>query len=340
MEFNLEKMLRPHLKSALVYTNTRPTESSDGLIYLDSNESPVGKYNRYPDGEQKALKGKLAAINGVSADRLFMGNGSDELIDLLMRIFCEPGSDTIMCLDPSFSMYEVYADFNNLKIEKLRLNGSFQLDKEVFDQCVSETSAKILFICSPNNPTGNSIEDLAYFISKFEGLVVIDEAYIEFSPNDSATKLLVQFPNLVVLKTLSKAHGMAGLRLGVGFASPEIARLITRLKPPYNISSESQRIAAEELDDGMKFNKNVGLILSEKAKLVDALEQIRAVKKVYASHANFLLVEFADADEVYRILIKNQILTSLRHPGIPNCIRITVGNPEENLKLISILTKI
>src|SRR5690606_8265670 len=148
------------LISALVYTNTRTTESSDGLIYLVANESPGAKFNRYPDGEQKAMKGKMAAINGVSADRLFMGKGSDELIDLLMSMFCEPGSDSIMCLDISFSMYEVYADFNNLKIEKLRLNGSFQLDKEVFDQCLSQTSAKILFICSPNNPTGNSIEEI------------------------------------------------------------------------------------------------------------------------------------------------------------------------------------
>lgn len=337
MEFNMENLVRPHLRNSLGYQTTRPAVNTGDSLYLDANESPFGKYNRYPDGQQSLLKARLSEINGVPEDRIFMGNGSDELIDLLLRIFCVPCTDSIMCLEPSFSMYEINADFNNLKVEKLTLSSEFQLDLEEFANKIADTSAKILFICSPNNPTGNSIENLPYLIQNFPGIVVVDEAYIEFSPNESATKLLDKFPNLIVLKTLSKAYGMAGLRLGVGFASTEIAALVTRLKPPYNISSESQRIAIEELSNIRIFKNNIEKILVEKTALERALQNFQSVKKVFPSDANFLLVEFEDATKVFEVLVQNKIFTSLRHPGIDNCIRITVGSWEQNLKLIYIL---
>lgn len=337
MKFNLEILVRSHLRNSLGYQNTRPAVDSGDFLYLDANESPFGKYNRYPDGQQSLLKTRLSKINGVAEDRIFMGNGSDELIDLLLRIFCEPGTDSIMCLDPSFSMYEIYGDFNNLKVEKLALSSEFQIDVEEFTNKIADTSAKILFICSPNNPTGNCIENLPYLIQNFPGIVVVDEAYIEFSPNESATKLLDKFPNLIVLKTLSKAYGMAGLRLGVGFASTEITSLVTRLKPPYNISSESQRIAIEELSNIGVFTNNIEEILLEKTALETALQNFVIVKKVFPSDANFLLVEFTEAARVHKALVQNKIFTSLRHPGIDNCIRITVGSREQNLKLMNIL---
>lgn len=340
MEFNLENLIRAHLRNALVYENNRPLENSSGAMYLDANESPFGSYNRYPDGQQRVLKARLSVLNGVSDDRIFMGNGSDELIDLLMRIFCEPEKDSIMCLDPSFSMYEIYANFNHLKIEKLTLNSDFQLDLNEFTTKIVKTEAKILFVCSPNNPTGNSIENLEFLIQSFPGLVVVDEAYIEFSPNESATKYLEQYPNLIVLKTLSKAYGMAGLRLGIGFASTEIATLISRLKPPFNTSSVSQQIAEERLVNVEALKKNIEVILQEKEILASRLESLDIVQKVFPSDANFLLVRFKNASDIYRTLLDNAIYTSLRHPGIENCIRITVGSKTENLKLITILNQI
>lgn len=340
MEFNLNKMIRPHLAGVKSYQTLRDSYIDKKPVYLDANENPFGQFNRYPDGDPIQLKKKLAEINHAKTENLFLGNGSDELIDLTMRIFCEPSKDSIIIMNPSFVMYEIYAKMNNLQVERLQLNSGFQLEKDTFLNTISRSQAKVLFLCSPNNPTGNSIDDLEFYIQNFNGIVVVDEAYIEFSPYDSAVKLLNKYPNLIVLKTLSKAFGMAGLRIGVGFASAEIASLFIQLKPPYNISSESQRLALEQLNRVEEIQNNIGFILEEKEKLKKGLKQIKEVLKIFPSDANFFLIEFKDAQLIYQKLLAKNILTSLRHPNLKDCLRISVGTSQENSELLKVLSEI
>lgn len=340
MEFNLNKMIRPHLVGVKSYQTLRDSYINKQAVYLDANENPFGEFNRYPDGDPIKLKKKLAEINLAKTENLFLGNGSDELIDLTMRIFCEPAKDSILIMNPSFVMYEIYAKMNNLQVEKLQLNSDFELEKDKFLDTVSKSQAKVLFLCSPNNPTGNSIDDLEFYIQNFSGIVVVDEAYIEFSPNDSAVKLLNKYPNLIVLKTLSKAFGMAGLRIGVGFASAEIVSFFIQLKPPYNISSESQKLALEQLNNIEQIQNNIKFILEEKEKLKEGLDQINEVVKIYSSDANFFLIEFKDAQLIYQKLLDKNILTSLRHPNLKNCLRISVGTAQENSELLKVLSEI
>ncbi|MEC5158117.1 histidinol-phosphate transaminase [Chryseobacterium sp. MP_3.2] len=340
MEFNLNKMIRPHLAGVKSYQTLRDSFLDKKVVFLDANENPFGEFNRYPDGDPIQLKMKLAEINQSKTENLFLGNGSDELIDLTMRIFCEPTKDSILIMDPSFVMYEIYAKMNNVKVEKLQLNSDFELKKDSFLNTISKSQAKVLFLCSPNNPTGNSIDDLEFYIQNFTGIVVVDEAYIEFSPEDSAVNLLSKYPNVIVLKTLSKAFGMAGLRIGVGFASPEIASLFIQLKPPYNISSESQRLALEQLQNLEELKNNISIILNEKENFRVGLETISSATKIFPSDANFFLIKFKDAELVYQKILKENILTSLRHPALKNCLRISVGTADENSKLLSALSQI
>ena len=340
MKFNLNNIIRPHLARMKSYQTLRDSYIDKQAVYLDANENPFGEFNRYPDGDPIQLKKKLAEINLAKTENLFLGNGSDELIDLTMRIFCEPAKDSIMIMNPSFVMYEIYAKMNNLQVEKLQLNSDFQLEKDKFLNTVSKSQAKAFFLCSPNNPTGNMIADLEFYIQNFNGIVVVDEAYIEFSPEISAVSLLAKYPNLIVLKTMSKAFGMAGLRIGVGFASAEIASLFIQLKPPYNISSESQKLALEQLNNLEVLKNNISIILKEKEKLKIGLEQINQVVKIFPSDANFFLVEFEDAELIYQKLLDKNILTSLRHPNLKNCLRISVGTAEENSELLKVLSEI
>lgn len=340
MEFNLNKMIRPHLVGVKSYQTLRDSYINKQAVYLDANENPFGEFNRYPDGDPIQLKKKLAEIKHAKTENLFLGNGSDELIDLTMRIFCEPTKDSIMIMNPSFVMYEIYAKMNNLQVEKLQLNSDFELEKGKFLNTISTSQAKVLFLCSPNNPTGNSIDDLEFYIQNFNGIVVVDEAYIEFSPQDSAVKLLNKYPNLIVLKTLSKAFGMAGLRIGIGFASAEIASLFIQLKPPYNISSQSQTLAFEQLNNIEKIQNNIKFILEEKEKLKEGLDQINEVVKIYSSDANFFLIEFKEAQLIYQKLLDKNILTSLRHQSLKNCLRISVGTAQENSELLKVLSEI
>lgn len=340
MEFNLEKLVRPNILELKPYKSLREDFVDENLILLEANENPFGEFNRYPNSKSAKLKEKLAQIYKVNSEQLFIGNGSDELIDLLIRAFCEPTKDSILVMDPSFVMYEFYAKVNNVKVEKLNLNQDFEIEKDDFEEKIKNSNCKILFLCSPNNPTGNSIENLDYFISKFEGIIIVDEAYIEFSNQKSSTYLLEKFPNLVILKTLSKAYGMAGLRIGIGLASKEIASLVNTMKPPYNVSSFSQEKALEALNDNSTFEKNKELILKEKGVLKEELLKLKIIKKVFPSDANFFLIEFEDAEKVYQYLMKKNILTSLRHPSLENCLRINVGKPEENLKLIETLKQL
>lgn len=340
MEFNLEQLVRPNILQLKPYNSLRDNLAEKNIILLEANENPYGNYNRYPDSKSLKLRQKLSKKNNIDADQIFIGNGSDELIDLIIRAFGIPGKDSILMMNPSFVMYEFYAKVNDLGVEKLELDNNFEINKDLFESKIKETSAKLLFLCSPNNPSGNSVDNIEYFISKFDGIVVVDEAYIEFSDNASAVSLLSKYPNLIVLKTLSKAYGMAGLRVGIGFSSKEIADLILTIKPPYNLSSESQKLALEQLEDSESYDRNLKTILDQKEKLFADLSDLKYIKKIFPSDANFFLIEFEDADLIYNKLLEENILTSLRHPSILNCLRINVGTPEENSQLISVLKKI
>lgn len=336
-EFNLKKFVRPNLLNIKPYRALRDSENFDQPVYLEANENPFGQYNRYPDSGQTELKKKLAELKGVSPENLTIGNGSDELIDLLMRTFCRPEIDKILLPVPSFSMYSFYAALNDVDTVDLNLTSSFQINKGYFLAKTRTQKFSMLFLCSPNNPTGNSLDDIEFFISNFKGIVVVDEAYIEFSEKDSVAKLVEEYPNLVVLQTLSKAYGMAGLRIGMAITSPEIAALLNILKPPYNVSSQSQETAIEILSDKEILYDNIQKILREKEKMQKAFQDFRFVKKVYRSDANFFLVEFTNASLVHEFLVSEQILTSKRTSDVPNCLRINVGTAAENQRLFKAL---
>ncbi|MGS0748789.1 histidinol-phosphate transaminase [Halpernia sp. GG3] len=340
MEFKLENLVRPNILDLKPYNSLRESFSDDDLVLLEANENPFGEFNRYPDSKSLKLRQKFAEINEVNVAQIFIGNGSDELIDLIIRAFGIPEKDSIMVMNPSFVMYEFYGKVNGLKVEKLDLNEDFQIDKADFDEKLKTSKAKLLFLCSPNNPTGNSIDNIDYFISNFNGIVVVDEAYIEFSKEISAVKLLTKYPNLIILKTLSKAFGMAGLRIGIGFASKEIADLIMTMKPPYNVSSQNQNKALENLLNLEIYNVNLVSIFSEREQLKSELLKLKFIKKIYPSDANFFLIEFEKVELVYNKLLENKILTSLRHPSLANCLRISVGSSEENESLITVLKSI
>lgn len=340
MKFNINEIVRPHLVGIQSYKSLRNSYLAEEMMFLDANENPFGAFNRYPDAEHLELRAKLAEINRVSMEKIFLGNGSDDLIDMAIRIFCEPQKDSIMVFDPSFVMYEISAKINNVAVEKINLDKDFQLNKAEFEEALSNTQAKILFLCSPNNPTGNSIDDLEFFIKSFNGIVIVDEAYIEFSPNESAVRLLEKYPHLIVLKTLSKGYGMAGLRIGVGIASTEIASFFNQCKAPFNINSQSQLLALTQLENAENLQKNIKIILEEKEKVRIGLEKLNFVVKIFPSDANFFLIEFKDAELVYQTLLKAKIMTSLRHPGLKNCLRLNIGTAEENKVLLNVLSTI
>jgi histidinol-phosphate aminotransferase len=338
--FDLKKLVRKNILNLKPYVSFRDESKLQNAVYLDANESPFGKLNRYPDSTQKDLKQKLSLFKNISVDKIALGNGSDELIDLIIKIFCEPKVDTIMVMNPSFSMYSFYAEINETHVIKLDLDENFQIKKELFLKISQENGTKIFFICSPNNPTGNTIENIEFYLENFNGIVVVDEAYIEFSNQPSAINLLRKYSNLIVLQTFSKAWGMAGARVGTAYASSEIIQLINKIKPPYNVNSMSQEEVSEALDNVQNFESNIREILTEKEWLERELKNIKAISKIYPSDANFFLTEFNDAENVYQNLINSQILTSKRSPQIKNCIRITVGTRAENEKLLAVLKNI
>lgn len=337
MENRIEKYVRPNILALKPYISFRDTFDTSTYTKLDANENPFGDYNRYPDSTQKALKEKLSAIKNVPTTQFAIGNGSDELIDLIIKIFCRPKEDKIAVINPSFAMYEFYASVNENEVIELDLDENFQLTKEEFLAKTKDSGAKVLFICSPNNPTGNSISDLEYYIQNFDGIVVIDEAYIEFSKQGSILPQLQKYDNLIILQTLSKAWGMAGLRIGMAFASEFIISLFTRTKSPYNISAVNCEKALLGLEQIEKFESNLAYLNRQKEQMYEALSQIKTVTKIYPSDANFFLIELNQAEEIYPQLIENKILTSKRFPSIPNALRINVGTEEENQKLINTL---
>lgn len=340
MKNKIEKLVRPNILSLQPYISFRDTFNSDDWVKLDANENPFGDYNRYPDSTQKKLKERVSQIKNVPASQIAIGNGSDELIDLIIKIFCQPSQDAVMVMKPSFAMYEFYANINQNKVIHLDLNSNFELSKEEFLTKSKASQAKVLFLCSPNNPTGNSIDDLEFYIENFDGIVVVDEAYIEFSDKESILAKINQFENLIVLQTLSKAWGLAGLRIGMAFASEYIIGLFNRTKSPYNISELNLKTAIKELSNREVFKIKLNNISLQKQNLKAALTEIKIVDKIYPSDANFLLIEVNQAEKVYQTLIDNRVLTSKRFPSILNALRITVGSNDENEKLIKILKSI
>lgn len=349
MGFDPYQLLRPHLAGLKPYSSARDEYTGKEGVFLDANENPYGSvglsqhFNRYPDPYQHQVKQAISRIKNILPESIFLGNGSDEPIDLLVRAFCEPGADRVILVPPTYGMYEVSAGINNVGVVKVPLKENFQLDvKSVLNAAGSDT--KILFLCSPNNPTGNLLrkEDVFTLIHGFPNLVVIDEAYIDFAPDNGFLPHLHQLPNVVVLQTLSKAWGLAGLRLGMAFASPEIVRILNRIKPPYNIPSPTQQIVLDALASVLKKEKMVADILGQKNKLEAALPALPVVEHVYPSDANFLLVRVPRPKETYQYLVDRKVIVRDRSnvTHCHGCLRITVGTPEENDLLIEALSKI
>lgn len=337
---NIKTLVRENILKLQPYISFRDHNEFKNPILLDANESPIGAYNRYPDSTQKKLKSRLAALKNISPSQIAIGNGSDELIDLIIKIFCEPKKDAVLMMNPSFAMYGFYAAINENKVFTLDLDENFEIVKNDFLKIIKEQSLKIFFLCSPNNPTGNSTDDIEFYLQNFNGVVVVDEAYIEFSGKKSSLELLKKYPNLIVLQTFSKAWGAAGARVGMAYASDEIITLINTVKAPYNVNVLSQELILKTLDDEKKLKESVDTILTEIAWLKERFENIECVAKVFPTDANFFLIKMKNVEKVYAKMLEEEVLTSRRDPAIPGCIRINVGNRKENEKLIDLLKNI
>jgi histidinol-phosphate aminotransferase len=338
---SLQELVRPNIRDLKPYSSARNEFQGAASVFLDANESPYQTAcNRYPDPMQRTLKARISEIKGVDAENIFLGNGSDEAIDLLIRAFCRPGVDTVLSIEPSYGMYQVAADIHQVECLKVRLNDDFSLDAGALLQRVAP-STKIVILCSPNNPTGNLLDrDAIYRVMEgFDGIVVIDEAYIDFSLSHSFSGELAAFPHLVVLQTLSKAWGAAGIRLGMAFASSEIIAILNRIKYPYNVNFLTQEYALTVLNREKEVKAELLEILSERALLESALSKLPFVKHIYPSDANFILVKVDAADATYRYLVDRGIVVRNRHtvPLCRDCLRITVGTPEENSRLLDTL---
>ena len=340
--FNINNLVRANIKALKPYSSARDEFKGTADVFLDANENPFGELNRYPDPQQSKIKEKLSTIKSVETNQIFIGNGSDEVIDLAFRIFCEPGKDKVLTFTPTYGMYDVSANINNIAVIKQPLINDFQINLNQLQPYLDVEDVKIIFICSPNNPTGNSIntEDIEYIIENFNGIVIVDEAYIDFSSQASFIKNINKYNTLTVSQTFSKAWGLAGVRVGVAYASEAIVALYNRVKPPYNVSTLNQNAVLERLNNQSEVSKNIDIILSERTKLKDALNKLDIVKKIYPTDANFLLVEVDNADKTYQYLIDKKVIIRNRNTQVENCIRITVGTAVENQKLIEALKNI
>lgn len=345
MSFNLDDLLRPNIKNLVPYSSARDEFKGEASIFLDANENSYGSpltkwYNRYPDPLQHKVKDKLSEVKGVPASNIFIGNGSDECIDILIRAFCEPGKDNIIICPPTYGMYEVSANINDVYIKKVPLTAEFQLDLPAIEEAVDDNT-KIIFICSPNNPTGNTLnrEDVEVVLNNYWGIVAIDEAYINFSRFRSFTQEMEDYPNLVVMQTLSKAWGLAALRIGLGFASEAIINVMNKVKPPYNINQASQELALKALEEVGMVNDMIKEIVAQRGVLEAELAKLPIVQKIYPSDANFLLVRVTDAKAIYKYLLGKGVVVRDRSSVTlcEGCLRITVGTEAENKAVLAYL---
>ncbi|GLU44806.1 histidinol-phosphate transaminase [Allomuricauda sp. NBRC 101325] len=341
--FDLNKLVRESVQKLQPYSSARDEYVSDGseMIFLDANENPFDNgVNRYPDPYQRSLKSLLAEQKGVAESQILLGNGSDEVLDLIYRAFCEPNRDNIITLPPTYGMYKVLSGINAVENREVLLTDDFEPNVEGILKVVDNKS-KLLFICSPNNPTGNAFnqERIEQLLNSFNGLVVIDEAYIDFSKDESWLSQLKNYPNLIVTQTLSKAYGLAGIRLGICYASKEIIGVLNKIKPPYNVNQLTQQRALERVLNQDLVNQEVQQILNEREELIKALHSLEFIEEIYPTDANFVLAKVDDANNRYQQLLDKQVVVRNRstQPLCKNTLRFTVGTPDENKKLIAIL---
>jgi len=333
---DFKKIVRANVLRLTPYSSARDEfQGSDG-VFMDANENPYGTLNRYPDPYQKELKQKISEIKGIPARNIFLGNGSDEIIDLCFRVFCNPGTDKVLIFPPTYGMYEVSASVNDVNVIKIPLKEDFQINIENVKNIISDPELKLIFICSPNNPTSNSLnrKDVEWIIKNFNGIVIIDEAYSDFSSKQSFLSLVNDQNNLIVMQTFSKAMGMAAARVGMAFMDPEVLSFFNKIKPPYNISTINQKAALARLDQKEEMASLVRDIIDERERLKNEIARFGFVEKIYPSDANFLLVKANDANRLYNFLIIRKIIVRNRSSVIENCIRITVGKRNENNELI------
>ncbi|MDR2627831.1 MAG: histidinol-phosphate transaminase [Dysgonamonadaceae bacterium] len=336
---NIENLVRTNIRQLKPYSSARNEYKGEASVYLDANENPLnGPYNRYPDPLQEALKAKIARIKSVLPSQIMLGVGSDEPIDLAIRIFCEPQQDNIVAIEPTYGMYQVCADINHVAYRKVLLNNDYTLDADRLLAAV-DGHTKLIFLCSPNNPSGNLLkrDEMEKITNRFHGIVVIDEAYVDFSPHASWLAALSRYPNVIVLQTFSKAWGLASVRCGMAFASETIISYFNKVKYPYNINLLTQNFVLEQLDHEARKNEWVAMLLAQRASLAAQLTAIPWIEKVYPSDANFLLVKVPDASAVYNELVGRGIIVRNRHSIAlcAGCLRITVGTKEENERLIT-----
>ena len=340
--FDLNNLVRENIKKLVPYSSARDEFSGDAKVFLDANENSLGSpllkwYNRYPDPHQHKLKEAISKIKGIAPEHIFLGNGSDECIDLFFRCFCNPGKDNVIICPPTYGMYEVSANINDVQVKKALLTDDFQLDLINLENIIDEHT-KIIWICSPNNPTGNSLNrnDIELLLNNFDGLVVIDEAYINFSKQKSFIQELTDYPNLAVMQTFSKAWGLAALRLGMAFASTEIIMLLDKVKPPYNINQATQELALKALEEVDQVNEMIHELVNMRNALAEVFEKIPTVENVYPSDANFILVKIKHARKLYEFLLTKGIVVRDRSTVklCEDCLRITIGTEQENTALI------
>lgn len=337
---NLDSILRENIKRLHPYHSAREEHQAGGYVYLDANENPFGRsLNRYPDPLQKKLKKALSSQQGVVAERIYIGNGSDEIIDLLIRAFIEPGRDNMIIPEPTYGMYEVAGNVQGAEVRRVNLNDEFQPDTAaILGQ--ADANSKIIFLCSPNNPTGNVFEEerMVEILKGFHGLVVVDEAYIDFARQQSMVRFLDRFPNLVVMRTLSKAAGLAGIRLGYAFADPSVVQVLTKIKYPYNVNKLTQRMALRRVNKNKQLRKVVRLIREERGKVAELLGNLSFVDRVYSSDANFLLVKVKNPGELIEFMKHHGIIIRDRS-NLAKCegsVRITIGRPRENKQFMKL----
>ncbi|MDR1602763.1 MAG: histidinol-phosphate transaminase [Tannerella sp.] len=338
---DIAKWVRPNIRRLKPYSCARSEFKGEASIYLDANENPMNSpYSRYPDPLQETLKAKIARLKDVRPSQIMLGVGSDEPIDLVIRIFCEPQQDNIVAIDPTYGMYRVCADINNVEYRRVLLNEDYTLDAERL-LAATDRHTKVIFLCSPNNPSGNLLNrsEMAKVVENFDGIVVIDEAYIDFSSEASWLTALDNYPNIIIFHTFSKAWGLASVRCGMAFASEEIISYFNKVKYPYNINLLTQNFVSEQIEDASHKNGWVELLLAQRAWLAGQLKTISWVAKVYPSDANFLLVKTPDADRIYQRLVDEGIIVRNRNSVslCLGCLRITVGSPEENAALVQAL---
>ncbi len=343
MTFNLNNIVRPNIKALTAYSSARDDFKGSAEVFLDANENPFPTaYNRYPGSDITNLQSNLADLKAIETDQLLLANGSDESIDLIIRAFCEPVINSILCFSPTYSMYKIWAEINAVAVKEVPLLPDFEWTAALALKNIEPTT-RLIFVCSPNNPTGNTValSEIETLCKQFQGLVVVDEAYIDFSEKPSTLKLLKTCPNLIVIQTLSKAWGLAGIRIGLTMASSEIISILNKIKPPYNISISNAKAALKRLENKEDFKNEVTIILNEKGRLAQQLNSLKTVEKVYKSDANFLLVRFIDSFKIFNYLKTQSIIVRDRskEQGCQNCLRISVGTPQENINLMNALKK-